>query len=211
MNATDIAGGAAFARTACSMLLARLREVPRALPLPDVLEHARRARRARGGSRVTRTGSSRSPRSRPARAAKDTGVYGGRNVVVPSSAISAPSASRDDAGREHAGGLALVVRGADRGVALDVLDRAQPRADRAMNVGDGRVAVQIDEVPGPRVVLGWHEPQRAGRRGCRSSAAGSTDCSATKPVSVAARAPASAPSARHAVSERWPRAAPTTA
>ncbi len=34
---------------------------------------------------VTRTGSKSSPRSRPARSANETGRYGGRNVVVPSS------------------------------------------------------------------------------------------------------------------------------
>ena len=42
---------------------------------------------------VVRIGSNRSPRSRPARAANSTGAYGGRKVVVPSSAMSTPRAS----------------------------------------------------------------------------------------------------------------------
>ena len=51
----------------------------------------------------------------------------------------------DDAGRDHAGGLALVVRGADGGVALDVLDRPQPGTGGTQDVGDGRVALEVDE------------------------------------------------------------------
>ncbi len=39
---------------------------------------------------VVLTGSDSSPRSRPARVAKDTGVYGGRKVVVPTWPGAAP-------------------------------------------------------------------------------------------------------------------------
>ena len=52
---------------------------------------------------------------------------------------------RGDADRVHVRELALLGAGADRRVALDVLDRAKPGADRAAHVGDGRVALEVDE------------------------------------------------------------------
>ena len=92
-------------------------------------------------------------------------MYGGRNVVVPSVLDGSPQELGGDAGGDDAGGLALVVRGSDRRVALDVLDRAQAGADRPRDVGDGRVALQVDELDGAggAVDVG-HPPHHRGRR-----------------------------------------------
>jgi hypothetical protein len=51
---------------------------------------------------------------------------------------------REQAEREHAGRAPLVVGGADGREALDVLGRAQAGGDRALHVGDGRVALEVD-------------------------------------------------------------------
>ncbi len=60
------------------------REVPRALPLADVLEDRAALDVRTRGSACARTGSSSSgPRSSPASAANETGVYGGRAFVGP--------------------------------------------------------------------------------------------------------------------------------
>ena len=61
-----------------------------------------------------------------------------------------PGELGDDPGRQHTRGLSLIMSGADRGVALDVLHRAHPGSDRAGDVGDGRIALQVDEVGGQR-------------------------------------------------------------
>ena len=62
-----------------------------------------------------------------------------------------------DADRVHVRGLALVGAGADRREALDVLDRAEAGADRAADVGDGRVALEVDE---RRVLVAVRERER---------------------------------------------------
>ena len=51
-----------------------------------------------------------------------------------------------DAGGDDAGGLALIVGGADGGVALDVFHRSHARADRADEIGHRRVALDVDEL-----------------------------------------------------------------
>ena len=50
-----------------------------------------------------------------------------------------------DAERDDVRELPLLGAGADRREALDVLDRAQSRADGAPDVCDGRVALEVDE------------------------------------------------------------------
>ena len=75
-----------------------------------------------------------------------------------------PQRRGDDATGVDARGLALVLAGADRGVALDVLDTAHAGTRRAPHVGDALVAVQVDEVRVPlaRLTLGGgHQPQLA--------------------------------------------------
>ncbi len=66
---------------------------------------------------------------------------------------------------EDAGRLALVVRRADGGVALDVLDRAQPGPDRAGDVGHGGVPLQVDELGAARGGGGVRHPPQHERRG----------------------------------------------
>ena len=114
---------------------------------PRRRRRGRRARRASGvvADRVVAA----SPRSRPASAAKDdrartaAGTWSCR--AAPTSAPSSAAARR----RVDARGLALVGAGADRGVALDVLDRAQAGADGPARVGHGGVALEVDEVRRP--------------------------------------------------------------
>ena len=59
-----------------------------------------------------------------------------------------------DARRDDAGRLALIVCGADGGVALDVLHRTHSRTHRADQVGDRGVALNVDELPRRAVRVG---------------------------------------------------------
>ena len=63
-----------------------------------------------------------------------------------------------DARGDDAGRLALIVGGADRRVALDVLHRAHACAHRADQVGHCRVALHVDELAGRGIRVG-HVPQ----------------------------------------------------
>ena len=79
-----------------------------------------------------------------------------------------PQCRGDDADGVDAGGLALVVGGADGGVALDVFHRAHPGPGGAQDVGHGLVALEVDEVVVPVVraaVLPGDQPELAGRGG----------------------------------------------
>ena len=117
--------------TAACMSSPALREVPGALPLADVLEDraVRRVpvvhRRARGRDRTARRRCAAGERAegRPACRA------GGRSWCRPA-AIALPSASARMREGVDVGGLALVGAHAGRGVALDVLDRAEALARR---------------------------------------------------------------------------------
>ena len=60
-----------------------------------------------------------------------------------------PERGGDDADHVDAGGLALVVGGADGGVALDVLHGAHSGAGGAQDVRDGLVTLEVDEVVVP--------------------------------------------------------------
>ena len=125
---------------------------------------------------VSRAGSNRSPRSRPASAAKATGAYGrpvGGGPDLPRSGAARGTARAverrgDHADGVHRRGLALVVGGADGGVALDVLDAAHPGAGGPEDVGDGLVTLQVDEVAvefGEVAVASGDDPQRPGDAG----------------------------------------------
>ena len=65
--------------------------------------------------------------------------------MSPISGIEAPSDLTKDAERVHVGGLALVGRHSGRGVALDVLDRAEAFAHRERQILGGNVILEIDE------------------------------------------------------------------
>ncbi len=74
----------------------------------------------------------------------------------------------DDADRVDAGGLALVVGGADGGVPLNVLNRAHAGSGGAQHVGNGLVALEVHEVVVPvirRALLTRNQPQLAGGGG----------------------------------------------
>ena len=128
---TDRSGGRALPQHGGLHVLARPRVEPRTLPLPDVLEHGAARRRATRASAVTRSGSSRC-----AAVAAGQRRERHRRVRRPErrrAQVGHAHAERvgDDAGGDDPGRLALVVGGADRRVALDVLHRPQARADRA--------------------------------------------------------------------------------
>ena len=115
-----------------------------------------------------RAGSNSSPLRRPARAANGTGAKGSaEGRVTDLSEVRGFAQHRGDrADRVDRRGLALVVRRRDRGVALDVLDRAHPRIHRPLDVGDGLIALEVDEMRGQSRVLVLRrgdQPQRAGR------------------------------------------------
>ena len=74
----------------------------------------------------------------------------------------------DDADRVDAGGLALVVGGADGGVALDVLHGPHAGPGGAQDVGHGLVPLEVHEVVVPVIRgagLARDQPQLAGRGG----------------------------------------------
>ena len=96
-------------------------------------------------------------------------VGGGANVADPAGRFAGcPERGGDDADRVHPGGLALVVRGADRGVALDVLHGPHAGTGGAEDIGHGLVALEIHEVVVPVIraaVLPGYQPELAGGGG----------------------------------------------
>ena len=70
----------------------------------------------------------------------------------------------DDADRVHVRRLPLVGARADRRVPLDVLDRGEAGAERAAEVGDGGVALEVDE---HRLLVAVRQRETAERREAR--------------------------------------------
>ena len=66
-------------------------------------------------------------------------------MVSPACGISTPAASREPRQRGHVAGLALIGRHAERGVALEMLDRAIALAPGEIDVGGGHVVLEVDE------------------------------------------------------------------
>jgi hypothetical protein len=99
--------------------------IPRRFHCPTSSNTAPRAT-CQSCSAVVRSGSNSAPQSRPASAANATGVYGAKCGGAQRFDRHAEQFG-GDAGGDHPGGLALVVRGADGGVALDVFDRPHAR------------------------------------------------------------------------------------
>ena len=166
-----IACGTAFALHGVVHALARLRVVPRTLPLAYVLEFGPmrdvpRVNRSdahgivqlaavpsgQSGERHRRIG--RAERRRPLRGKVDAECVGG------------------DSGGEDAGRLALIVRGSDGGVALDVLKRAQPRTGRTEHIGNRGVALQVDESSVRIGLSARHQPERHRLRNITGRGAG---------------------------------------
>ena len=139
-------------------------------------------------------------RSPPAcRAARDT--------VVPVFGIVRPVSAGHHGVAVDVGGLALVGRHAERGVALEMLDRAEAFAVRERHVLGGDVVLQVDEgfaLRDSATCQSGATPSARRRRRRRSAAA------RPKPADRAASAPACAPVAQAAASENAPPAAPAT-
>ena len=149
--------------TAVVHVLTRLRVVARALPLADVLEH-----RAAGHVPVVHRGDPFrvehvAPAAPGQRGERDRRV---RRPERRDAEILHGDAEQlgGDSGGDDPGGLALIVCGADGGVALDVFHRAHAGTDRADEIGHRRVALDVDELARGRVRIG-HPPQhQAGPR-----------------------------------------------
>ena len=145
------------------------REVARPLPLADVLEDGT------GGDVpvLDRGDPDRVGQERAAVAAGDLGEARPARAAAGRSARRRPRrpgrAGRGDRAGHDAAGAALLDARADRRVALDVLDRLQAGAERALEVGQRRVATRVEVVvPGRVAVLGRHDPgRRRSRRGPR--------------------------------------------
>ncbi len=127
-------------------VLAGLRVVPGAFPLPDVLPHGPVGlvplvhRGAPGRVEQLSPVTPGEQRERDRR--------GGRPVRGHAEFADRPAervGQRSEAG--HARGAALVGAGADGGEPLDVLGRAHAAVDGPAQVGQGRVAVRVDEDP----------------------------------------------------------------
>ena len=87
--------------------------------------------------------------------------------MSPTSGIGFAERLGGDGERVHVGGLALIGRHAGRGVALDVLDRAQALAHRELDVLGADVVLEIDEglgVPARRALERRAERRRTRRR-----------------------------------------------
>ena len=125
-----------------------------------------------------------------------------------------PERGGDDADRVHPGGLALVVGGADRGVALDVLHGAHAGTGGAEHIGHGLVALEVHEVVVPVIraaVLPGYQPELAGGGGRPSAAPAQTArASDSKPAAMTAAAPAEMPSATQSSRSKLPRPEPAT-
>ena len=170
---------AALARDGGVHVLAVSREVARALPLADVLEDG--AARStchvvdrRHADRVEQVG----PPSTPASAANGTGVYGGRAFVGPCAPGAQPSSRVHDLGGQDAAGAALVDRRADVRRALHVLGARSPPVDGRRDVGDGLIALGLDELLG--IVARVDDPD--GNAAGRSPAAAPDDVQPGGPV-----------------------------
>ena len=139
-----LARGGALAPDGRVHVLAVPREVARPLPLADVLED-----RARLDVRRVDRRDAHRVEELAAVAAREQRERDGHVRRAerrrPELARVHLQQLRGDADRVDVGELALLGAGADRRVALDVLDRAQAGADRAAHVGDGRVALEVDE------------------------------------------------------------------
>ena len=144
-------------------VLAVTREVARPAPLADILEDGAAGRVPgldRGGADGVAEGASvtaghERETDRHVRWAERRHTH--RTHVL-------PEHRRGDGRCDDAGGLALVRRGSDRRVALEVLDGGQAGVEGASQVGGGGVALEVDVVVGPRVRsvrVQWRDdPQR---------------------------------------------------
>ena len=138
------ASGRSLAQYGVVHRLALAREVPRPLPLADVLEH----RPVLDVPGVDRGGPDRVVEAAaiPARQLRERHRHVWRAVRrdAEGAGLLAEECRGDRTG-QHAAGLALVAARPDRRVPLDVLDRRQPCAQRTTDVGHGRVPFQVDE------------------------------------------------------------------
>ncbi|MCY1230937.1 hypothetical protein D9M72_433710 [compost metagenome] len=173
-EAHGFADGGALAQHGGVHVLPVLRVVPGALPLPHVLEqrtlgHVPRVDRRNTGG-VEQFAALASGKCRKRHRGERGTVGGGADVADAPGRFAGGAESRGDhADGVDAGSLALVVGGADRGVALDVLHGPHAGAGGPQHVSHGLVALEVHEVVVPVVRgtgLAGHQPQLAGRGGC---------------------------------------------
>ena len=163
----------------------------------------RRSRRATGGS-ASRAPGRRARRGCGRRAsANETGVYGGRKVVVPSSPGWTPSSS---AATRIAFTFAVLPWSEPVPIVVKRLTcstERRPGADRAADVGDGRVALEVDE---RRVLVAVGQRERRRVREARAGdAAGDTRPPRSSPSGTGAPMRSSQRSRPRAWLQRWTR------
>ena len=164
-HADGLARGLALAGDRRVQVLPGLGIVPGPLPLPDILElgamrhvplvHGRLAHRIEERADLAAGDGAEGDR----RVVRAEGRGAGRGNVL-------AQGLRQDAHAVDIAELALVGAEAHRGVALDVLDRAEALARRQHNVGGGDVVLLVDELlrPVARPLPGRHQPHRQERR-----------------------------------------------
>ena len=180
-DADTCSGSGAFAQHRGVHVLPGERVVARALPLADVLEH-----RAARDVPIMHGGNAFRVEHPPAVAAGQ-GRERDRCVRRPEGG-DAEIGHRDaeqfgrDARGDDAGGLALIVRGADGGVALDVLHRPHAGTDRADQVRHRCITLDVDELRGtvgirnpPQDQGGTRDPNRIRLSGKRFGRRGETE------------------------------------
>ncbi len=120
------------------------REVARTFPLPDILEHPARAL-GPGMDRRAALGIEQCAAGRPCESAERHGRVGHAERGVTDAAHRHVERVCDDRQRLHVRRLALVGCHARRGVALHMLDRAEPLARRQQDVLGGDVVLVVHE------------------------------------------------------------------
>ena len=140
----------------------------------------------------------------PGNAPSVTGVYGGRNVVVPTCGNRHAERLGQQREPDDVAGLALVGAHAERRVALQVLDRAVALARGERDVADGDVVLQVDEAL-VAVVAAPGRPTAAaaapaGRRRGVAGATAQPSAGAAEPRRAAAASAGAWPSASAAAS-----------
>ena len=205
-NADRLAHRLAFARDRLMHVLAVAREIAGALPLPDVLERGA-LRRCPVVGRRRAHGVEQFAARRAGEGAEGDGRIGQAEGGEADCGQRLVERRGGDAERVHVRGLALVGRHAGRGVALDVLDRAEAFAHGELDILRGDVVLEIDE--------GLDARGRRARAAARRAAA--AGCGAPRrrmrarrrrrsPRPRAAASPAASPSASVAARPKTPRA-----
>ncbi len=171
-EADGIADCGALAEYRGVHVLAILRVVPGALPLSNVLEQCALGNMprvdGRDAGRVKKLSALASGQSSEGNRGERCTVGRGADLADARNSVRAAVLERcgDDTDCVDAGGLALVIGGADAGVPLDVFHRTHAGTCGTEDIGHGLVALEVDEVVVPLTRLAGlarNQPQLAGR------------------------------------------------